>query len=79
MTCQEVAEFLMEYLDGRLSESERHCFEEHLRECPDCVAYMATYQETIRLGKEAFSTGDESFGPKVPEDLIRAILSARKR
>src|SRR6478609_5619248 len=51
MTCQEVAEFLMEYLDGRLSEPERRCFEEHLGECPECVAYLETYQETIRLGK----------------------------
>jgi hypothetical protein len=79
MTCHESAEFLMDYLDGSLSEPERRSFEEHLGECPDCVAYLQTYQETIRLGKEACTSGDDSIPPNVPEDLVRAILAARRR
>ena len=51
MICQELVAFLMDYLDGRLSEPERLCFEQHIRACPDCVAYLATYQEAIRFGK----------------------------
>jgi len=54
MTCRELVEFLMDYLDGQLSEPERLRFEEHLGECPDCVAYLATYREAVRLGKKAF-------------------------
>jgi anti-sigma factor RsiW len=76
MTCRELVEFLMDYLDGLLSEPERLCFEEHLGECPDCVAYLATYQEAIRLGKEACTAGDASIPPDVPEDLVRAIRAA---
>ena len=79
MTCRELVEFLMDYLDGQLSEPERLCFEEHLGECPDCVAYLATYQEAIRLGKEACKVGDDALPPEVPEDLVRAILAARRR
>lgn len=79
MTCQELVEFLMDYLDGSLSETERRCFEEHLAECPDCVAYLATYQESIRLAKDACTAGDDAFLPEVPDDLIRAILEARRQ
>ena len=78
MTCRELVEFLMDYLDGQLSEPERVCFEEHLGECPDCVAYLATDQETIRLGKEACTAGDDALPPDVPEDLVRAVLAARR-
>ena len=79
MTCRELVEFLMDYLDGHLSEPERVCFEEHLGECPDCVAYMATYQEAIRLSKEACTAGDDALPPDVPEELVCAILAARRR
>ena len=78
MTCKELVEFLMDYLDGLLSEPERRRFEEHLGECPDCVAYLATYQEAVRLGKEACTAGD-SIPTDVPEELVRAILAARRR
>ena len=79
MTCRELVEFLMDYLDGLLSESERLRFEEHLGECPDCDAYLATYREAIRLGKEACTDGEDAIPSEVPEDLVRAVLAARRR
>ena len=78
MTCRELVEFLMDYLDEQLAEPERLCFEEHLGECPDCVAYLATYREAVRLGKEACAAGD-AIPAEVPEDLVRAVLAARHR
>lgn len=78
MTCKELVEFLMDYLDGDLPEPQRKSFEEHLSACPDCIAYLATYEETIALGKQAYTADDEPVPAAVPEDLIRAILSARK-
>jgi anti-sigma factor RsiW len=79
MTCRDLVEFLMDYLDGLLSEPERVCFEEHLGECPDCVTYLATYREAVRMGKAACRDGEDSVPPEVPEDLVQAILSARRR
>jgi anti-sigma factor RsiW len=79
MTCRELVEFLMDYLDGVLSETERLCFEQHLAKCPDCVAYLATYREAIRLSKETCTAGDDSIPADVPEDLVRAVLAARRR
>lgn len=79
MTCRELVAFLMDYLDGVLPDAERQCFEEHLGECPDCVAYLATYRETIRLGKEACTSNQDAIPAEVPEDLVRAVLAARRR
>ena len=78
MTCREFVDFLMAYVSGELAAAERARFDDHLGECPDCVGYLRTYQETIRLGKGAFAHPDAPLPDEVPEELVRAILSARK-
>jgi anti-sigma factor RsiW len=75
VTCRDVIEFLSDYYEGALPESERALFDAHLAECPDCVAYLRTYEATIRLEKRAC---DESPG-EMPAGLLQAILAARKR
>ena len=79
MTCREVIEFLMDYLSGELPSDQRAAFDEHLGECPECVAYLKSYQETVALGKEVFRHPDEEVPDDVPEDLVRAILAARRK
>jgi anti-sigma factor RsiW len=79
MNCRTFIEFLMEYLSGELTLEERAIFDEHLAECPWCVAYLQNYHETIRLGKAAFAQDDELVPKEVPEELVRAILAARPR
>lgn len=78
MKCREFVEFLMEYLDGALVEAERRVFEDHIGDCPACVNYLATYRETVRLGSSV-CTPDAEVPPDVPEELVQAILSARRR
>lgn len=77
MTCQELVAFLMDYLDGGLLDAQRGCFEEHLKVCPDCIAYLETYQEAVRIGKAVCSEDHEAIPPHVPEELIQAVLAAR--
>jgi len=77
LACRELIEFLADYLDGDLGPDERSVFERHLAECPDCAAYVRSYAETIRLAKDAFD--DDRLPPGVPDELVRAILEARKR
>jgi anti-sigma factor RsiW len=79
VTCKELVEFLMDYLDGMLPGPQRACFEEHLAECPDCVAYLTTYLEAIRIGRSACLDDQESVPAEVPPELVQAILSARRR
>ncbi|MBI3786068.1 MAG: zf-HC2 domain-containing protein [Deltaproteobacteria bacterium] len=78
MTCRELVDFLVDYLDGRLSADERTRFDEHLGDCPECVRYVKQYEETIRVSKAAAAT-DDALGDDVPEQLVQAILAARAK
>jgi len=73
-----MVEFLMEYLEGGLGESERCVFEGHIEDCPACMNYLDSYRETVRLGRNACAP-DAELPADVPEELVQAILSARTR
>ena len=79
MTCREIADFLFDYCNGDLPEEQRKVLEGHLRVCPTCVAYLESYEMTIKLSKTACDEQIVHDCEDVPEDLIRAILDARKR
>lgn len=79
ITCKTFVEFLMDYLDGDLPASQADEFEVHLSQCSACVNYMNTYQETVRLGKAAFADPEADVPEAVPEELVKAILEARKK
>jgi anti-sigma factor (TIGR02949 family) len=74
-TCKEVAQFLLEYLDGELPQEQRAVFELHLDLCPPCVDYLAAYERTVELARDACTSEER---PPVPEALVRAILNARR-
>ena len=80
MTCRELADFIIDYLDGGLAVDIREKFDRHLTRCPNCRRYIAAYETTVSLGRHAFDERDataEATG--APEDLIKAILSSRSR
>ena len=80
LTCREFVDFMMEYLEGGLEASVRTSFEGHMGDCPSCVTYLDTYRETVALGKKILCDESDSPVPEdVPEDLVTAILAARKR
>jgi anti-sigma factor RsiW len=79
MTCREVTEFLMEYLSDTLPSAQRAVFDEHLRECPECVAYLESYKATLKLEKGAVSHPDEPVPNDLPEELVQIILKARRK
>ena len=79
MTCREFADFMMDYLSDELSTESRAVFEYHLGLCINCRRYLASYRETIKLGKRAFEEDDANVPSQVPEDLVKAILAARPR
>lgn len=76
-SCRELVEFLMDYCDGQLPPEQRASFEKHLSHCPPCLAYLKTYQQAICLGKQACAEEIEK-SPKMPEELVKAILAARQ-
>jgi len=79
VTCRELVEFLDDYLSGSLPEAQRASFNAHLAQCPSCVAYMKTYEASVRLGRAALTHSDDPVAKKAPERLIQAILAARRK
>ncbi len=72
ITCRELISFLLEYLEGTLPDAEKERFDLHLSLCASCVAYLHTYEVTIRLEQElAIEESD------VPEELVRAVVASR--
>jgi anti-sigma factor RsiW len=79
VTCRELVDFLAKYLDGGLSATERARFDEHLADCANCAAYLASYRHTVQICEEARVSGDEALPPDIPEALVQAIMAARRR
>jgi len=79
VTCREFADFILDYLSGELSTESREAFESHPSVCINCRRYLASYQETVTLGKRAFEDDDAAVPAEVPEELVKAILAARPR
>ncbi|MGC3965847.1 MAG: zf-HC2 domain-containing protein [Pirellulales bacterium] len=86
LSCREICDFMMAFLDGDLPAGERAVFEEHLALCPPCVQYLDSYKKTIALSKQALDAkaaqdpcGGSAPQPPIPEGLVKAILAARKQ
>jgi anti-sigma factor RsiW len=79
MTCRDFIEFLMDYVAGELSAEERALFDAHLAICPPCVAYLKTYRATIQMGQAALAASEGPVPADVPEELVQAILAARRQ
>jgi anti-sigma factor RsiW len=79
MTCREFADFMMEYLSDELPSGSRSAFEHHLSVCRNCRRYLTSYEQSIKLGKHAFEQDDALVPASVPEELVKAILAARRR
>ena len=73
MTCREVIEFLLDYSAGELPPETLVLFHEHGGKCPPCLAYLESYEQTVKLCRGAC----QQAAAEVPEELILAILSAR--
>lgn len=78
MTCREFTDFLMDYLSGELPAAESARFRVHLEQCPSCIQYLKSYQQTVRLSRAALKRSDDPLPGSVPEELVQAILAARR-
>ncbi len=75
--CRELISFLMDYVDGELPTEHAGTFQQHLDACPECVAYVDSYERTISLTKDTLGE-PEAACDDMPEDLVQAILTARQ-
>lgn len=77
MTCQDLAAFMLDYVEGTLPPDVRHRFDEHLAVCDDCVHYLTDYRATIAGARALGESGVPEAVPAMPEALVRAILHSR--
>lgn len=74
-TCQQLIEFLGDYIAGDLPTERAEDFERHLAKCPSCTAYLASYRETIRIARHTARVGISVEIEDIPPDLLTAILA----
>ena len=78
ITCKEFEDFILDYLDDELPALQRTRFERHIRVCRECRQYLQAYQRTLEVSRAVFSAPEGLVPDDVPEDLIKAILKARR-
>lgn len=78
ITCREFEDFIVRYLDDELSDRQRSVFELHMRICRECREYLAAYKRTREIATVALQDPDAPVPDDVPEDLVKAILDARR-
>ncbi len=78
ITCRELIDFLMDYVDGTLLAAQRAEFDRHLAVCPSCVAYVESYRQTVRLGKASMIGDDKPADAVAPRRLVDAVRQARR-
>ncbi len=76
LTCRQIIDFVQAFLDGELPLREQTIFELHLTICTECKNYLQSYQSTQALSKMAADVEPEV--KPIPEELVKAILAARK-
>lgn len=71
--CREITDLLLDYMTGGLDPETVSAFQDHLRLCPDCVAFLNTYKKTVQLTR---SLRYESI-PAELERRVRRFLQQR--
>ncbi len=74
LSCQQVNQFILDYLDGEMDDPTRIAFEAHLQNCPNCRLFVDQYRETTRLVRE---TDDIDIPPEVVERTIDFLRRRR--
>ena len=64
--CQQAVELVTDYLDGALSRRQRRRFEAHVKDCPNCSAYLDQIRAVIAM---TGTVRPEDLSPQARDDL----------
>lgn len=78
ITCSEFESFILAYLEDDLAPRQKFVFELHLKMCRECRDYLALYRASLDLAKGALDKDNDHLEEDIPEDLVKAVLAARK-
>ena len=76
ISCQQLVEFCLDYLEGDLPDDEQQRFRRHLGHCPDCVTFFETYRRTADLSRSALNTLSVTM-PTAVKESVHAFLRDR--
>lgn len=77
MTCEEMIEILLDYIEGQLPEAQTQAMDRHLALCPHCVDYLDSYRSTVDVTR-LLCNNPEGPPEAIPEDLVNAIMEAQR-
>jgi len=79
VSCEQANSFIDDYLSGDLPRKQRRIFNLHIRMCKDCDQYLQDYQDSISLYQGIKNAnGSQPCDPPIPEEIIGAIVAAKK-
>lgn len=73
ITCQQVIDFLLVYVDGSISASDKAAFDDHLAQCPSCVAYLDGYRKMIAMTSDSASPAAVVPSAELPSQILKAV------
>ena len=76
LTCRDVENFMIDYVDGGMAMMTRLRFNMHIAMCADCKKYLQSYRNAIQLEKRIFTHPEDEAIGNVPDEIIHAILNA---
>lgn len=79
MTCQELYDFLEQFVEGEMADDVRAEFQRHLDMCPPCIDYVDSYRKTIQCCKAAYDDPKECPDQPMPKQLVQAILDTVRK
>ncbi len=79
ITCRQFEDFIIDYLEDTLPERQKFVFELHLKVCGECRSYLAAYRRAVEVSAKVENDLKDVPLPEVPEDLVKAIVEARRK
>mgnify|MGYP000016920581 CR=1 FL=1 len=73
--CKECLELLHDYLEGELNPEVNASLEEHLEDCPPCIAFVNTYKSTTRLSRTALKSNEI---PDIVKERLKEFVDKKK-
>ena len=76
LTCEEITALVVDYVTETLEPETALAFEDHLRNCPDCIAFFNTYTKTIQATR---SLRYEDISPAMEARVRQFLLEKIKK
>jgi anti-sigma factor RsiW len=73
--CKECLELLHDYIEGELSAEVHTSLEDHLEDCPPCIAFLSTYKATIRMSQTTLKSNEI---PDIVKERLKEFVDKNK-